>query len=122
MSRSTRKVSGYVNLIRVDIGDRVKTGELIATLEVPELGAELESAVASEKRAESDYQIAHLDSDRLQGVNRSQPSLVAQQDLDNASGQGQRLRRRPGLSRRPRRTAIAALIAYTKNLPHPSRA
>ena len=31
------KVSGYVSMIRVDIGDRVKQGELLATLEVPGL-------------------------------------------------------------------------------------
>ncbi len=31
------EVSGYVSTIRVDIGDRVKQGELLATLEVPEL-------------------------------------------------------------------------------------
>src|ERR1700757_4559764 len=31
------KVSGYVNMIRVDIGDRVKQGDLLATLEIPEL-------------------------------------------------------------------------------------
>ncbi len=79
------KVSGYVNLIRVDIGDRVKTGDLIATLEVPELSDQLASAVAAQQHAEADHAIAHLNSDRLQGVNRSQPALVAQQDLDDAS-------------------------------------
>src|ERR1700730_16735250 len=28
------KVSGYVNMIRVDIGDQVKQGDLLATLEI----------------------------------------------------------------------------------------
>jgi RND family efflux transporter MFP subunit len=78
------KVSGYVNPIRVDIGDRVKTGELLATLEVPELKDELEGAVASEKRAEAEHAIAHLNYTRLVDVNRSQPNLLAQQDLDDA--------------------------------------
>jgi multidrug resistance efflux pump len=31
------KVSGYVQFIRVDIGNHVKTGEPLAKLEVPEL-------------------------------------------------------------------------------------
>lgn len=78
------KVSGYVNPIRVDIGDRVETGELLATLEVPELKDELEGAVASEKRAEAEHAIAHLNYTRLVDVNRSQPNLLAQQDLDDA--------------------------------------
>jgi RND family efflux transporter MFP subunit len=78
------KVSGYVNPIRVDIGDRVKAGELLATLEVPELKDELEGARASEKRAQTENAIAHLNYDRLVGVDKSQPNLVAQQDLDDA--------------------------------------
>jgi RND family efflux transporter MFP subunit len=78
------KVSGYVNPIRVDIGDRVKAGELLATLEVPELKDQLEGARASEKRAETEHTIAKVDYNRLAAVNRSQPNLVAQQDLDEA--------------------------------------
>jgi RND family efflux transporter MFP subunit len=79
------KVSGYVNMIRVDLGDHVKVGDLIATLEVPELSDQLKSAVASEQRAQAESKIAHLNSTRLQDVNRSQPTLVAQQDLDEAA-------------------------------------
>lgn len=78
------KVSGYVNPIRVDIGDRVKTGELLATLEVPELKDQLDGAIASQRRAEAEHAIAHLNYSRLIDVNRSQPNLVAQQDLDDA--------------------------------------
>src|SRR5580693_3697447 len=40
------KVSGYVSMIRVDIGDRVKQGELLATLEVPELQDSINKAKA----------------------------------------------------------------------------
>src|SRR5580698_7988315 len=52
------KVSGYVNPIRVDIGDRVKAGDLMATLEVPELKDELEGAKASERRAKTEHMLA----------------------------------------------------------------
>jgi RND family efflux transporter MFP subunit len=78
------KVSGYVNPIRVDIGDRVVAGQLLATLEVPELKDQLEGARASERRADTEHAIAKLNFDRLLGVNKSQPNLVAQQDLDDA--------------------------------------
>jgi RND family efflux transporter MFP subunit len=79
------KVSGYVNPIRVDIGDRVKAGDLIATLEVPELRDQLTGARATERRALAEHSIAHLDNERILGVSRGQPNLVAQQDLDAAA-------------------------------------
>jgi RND family efflux transporter MFP subunit len=78
------KVSGYVNPIYVDIGDRVKADQLLATLEVPELRSQLEGARASERRASAEYEIAHINYVRLDRVNRSQPNLVAQQDLDDS--------------------------------------
>ncbi|HVU27992.1 MAG TPA: efflux RND transporter periplasmic adaptor subunit [Verrucomicrobiae bacterium] len=78
------KVSGYVSKINVDFGDKVKAGELLATLEVPELNDELASAQAAEKKAEADFKNAHLIYTRLQSVNQQHPNLVAQQDLDTA--------------------------------------
>jgi RND family efflux transporter MFP subunit len=79
------KVSGYLQQITVDFGDRVKAGELLATIEVPELQDELDQAVATEQRAEADYAEAHLENTRLLGVNRTQPNLIAQQELDTAA-------------------------------------
>jgi RND family efflux transporter MFP subunit len=78
------KVAGYLRQIFVDFGDRVKAGAPIATIEVPELQDELHRAVAAEKRAAADYADAHLDYQRLIGVDQSRPNLLAQQDLDTA--------------------------------------
>jgi RND family efflux transporter MFP subunit len=78
------KVSGYVKKINVDFGDQVKAGQLLATLEVPELQDELHNAQAAEQKAEADYTNAHLIYSRLQSVNKDHPNLVAQQDLDTA--------------------------------------
>jgi RND family efflux transporter MFP subunit len=78
------KVAGYLDQINVDIGDRVKTGQLLATLEMPELKDELDRAVAGRQKAEADYQDAHLVCTRLLAVNREHPNLVAQQELDTA--------------------------------------
>jgi RND family efflux transporter MFP subunit len=78
------KVSGYVSKMNVDFGDTVKAGQLLATLEVPELQAELENAQATEQKAEADYTNAHLIYTRLLSVNKDHPNLVAQQDLDTA--------------------------------------
>jgi RND family efflux transporter MFP subunit len=78
------KVTGYVNKMNVDFGDQVKAGQLMATLEVPELQAELASAQAAKAKAEADYNNAHLIYTRLLAVNQDHPNLVAQQELDTA--------------------------------------
>ena len=83
------KVAGYVKDMNVDIGDKVKTGQLLATLEVPELGDELNNAIAVEAKAEASYTNAHLIYTRLSAVNQSHPNLVAQQDLDTAAANDQ---------------------------------
>jgi RND family efflux transporter MFP subunit len=68
------KVSGYVSKMNVDFGDTVKAGQLLATLEVPELQAELANAQAAKAKAEADYNNAHLIYTRLQSVNRDHPN------------------------------------------------
>lgn len=83
------KVAGYLKAIHVDFGDRVKAGETIAVLEVPELKDQLAQAKAAERRAAAEHRDAHLDWVRLSGVDKSQPNLVAQQDLDAAESRDQ---------------------------------
>jgi RND family efflux transporter MFP subunit len=80
------KVSGYLTNITVDIGDRVKKGQLLAELEVPELKNELDHALASQKQAEADHFKAHMAFERLQRVQKEHPNvtLVPQQDIDDA--------------------------------------
>lgn len=78
------KVSGYVGQMNVDFGDKVKTGQLLATIEVPELEDQLANAQAVERKAEADYTNANLIYTRLVAVNKAHPNLVAQQDLDTA--------------------------------------
>jgi RND family efflux transporter MFP subunit len=78
------KVSGYVKELKVDIGDRVKPGQLLAVLEVPELTDELDHARASQRRAQADYRDAHLAYTRLVAANKQHPNLIAEQDLDTA--------------------------------------
>ena len=86
------KVAGYVREIRVDVGDHVKKGELLATLEIPELQDEIHQASAAIrqdqaelKRAQAAHAVAHLAFTRLQGVDKAKPGLVAQQEIDDAS-------------------------------------
>jgi RND family efflux transporter MFP subunit len=79
------KEGGYIGKMNVDFGDRVKAGDLLATIEVPELADELNSARAAAERAEADYTNAHLIYSRILSVNHDHPNLVAQQDVDTAA-------------------------------------
>ena len=83
------KVSGYVKDMNVDLGDKVKTGQLMATLEVPELRDELTNALALELKAEASHTNANLIHTRLAAVNQAHPNLVAQQQLDTALAEDQ---------------------------------
>jgi RND family efflux transporter MFP subunit len=92
------KVSGFIRSIKVDIGDRVRQGQTLAVLEVPELQAQLEGTVAQVSRstdeivraqhevaaAEARYSSVHADNARLQQAAKAQPGLIAQQELDDA--------------------------------------
>jgi RND family efflux transporter MFP subunit len=94
------KVAGYVKKISVDVGDRVKQGELLAVLEVPEMAddqaraqsmlgrsaAEVARARDELQRAESSHKIAHLSYTRLAEVSKQKVGLVAQQEIDDAQG------------------------------------
>ena len=101
------KVSGYVKTMSVDIGDHVKEGQVIAELEVPELRDELKKASAAVKgsqeevkRAEANYAEMHSQFQRLTGVARERPTLVAQQDIDNAQAKDNSLASALGAARR----------------------
>ncbi|MGA3172046.1 MAG: efflux RND transporter periplasmic adaptor subunit [Chthoniobacteraceae bacterium] len=77
-------VTGYVSQMNVDFGDKVKQGQILATLEVPELTDQLHNAEATLQQADADYANAHQIYTRLQEVNQQHPKLVAQQDIDTA--------------------------------------
>ena len=94
------KESGYVKDLLVDYGSRVQKGQLMAVLEIPELEMQLQQdtafiASAAERvthaqheldRLEAQHQVVHLQSDRLTGVEKTRPGLVAQQEIDDAKG------------------------------------
>ncbi len=78
------KVAGYLKRLDVDIGDHVKAGDPIATLEVPELREDLAKGEATLQRAEANYQEAHLNYTRLLSVSKSQANILAQSEVDVA--------------------------------------
>jgi len=97
------KVAGYIRKINVDIGDHVRAGEVLATLDVPELNAQVVGATASVAqsreqiaraksdvaRAQADYTAVHISAQRLAQASKAQPGIIAEQELDNANAKDQ---------------------------------
>ncbi|MGZ4789683.1 MAG: efflux RND transporter periplasmic adaptor subunit [Terriglobales bacterium] len=91
------KVAGYIRHISVDIGDRVKAGQVLASLDVPELMAQVHGADAGVRqsqeqisraksdvmRAQADYDAAHSQAERLQQAAKARPGLIAEQEIDD---------------------------------------
>src|SRR5271170_1917151 len=93
------KVAGYIKNINVDIGDRVRAGQVLAVLEIPELTAQLQSASAGVRhseeeiiraqdevsRTEADYAALHAAATRLRQASEARPGLIAEQELDDVT-------------------------------------
>ncbi len=92
------KVSGYLRHIYVDIGDKVREGQTLGVLEVPELSAQYRSTQSEQARtrdeitraqnevarARSMHMALQANYDRLQKAAKAQPGLIAAQELDDA--------------------------------------
>jgi RND family efflux transporter MFP subunit len=92
------KVAGYIKEMYVDVGSRVKEGQTLAVLEVPELQAELAGADAAVRRAneeilraqgdlqraKSSHAALHSMYERLSQASKQKEGLVAQQEVDDA--------------------------------------
>ena len=97
------KVSGYIRSIKVDIGDLVHNGEVLATLEVPELADQLNGSQAEVQHSQSEivraqsevaaakatYSALHSEYTRLAEAAKEKPGLIAQQELDDAQSKDQ---------------------------------
>ncbi|MFY9842801.1 MAG: efflux RND transporter periplasmic adaptor subunit [Terriglobales bacterium] len=92
------KVAGYIRSIFVDVGDKVKAGQELAVLEVPELNAQvmgaksdigrsqdaIHRAQSEIVRAESTHRAYHAAYTRLKQASEERPGLVAEQELDDS--------------------------------------
>src|SRR6204780_1813143 len=107
------KVSGYIRWIKVDIGDRVRQGEVLATLEVPELQNQVEGAQAEVRHSQSDitraqsevlsaesaYSAVHAEYTRLEEASKERPGLIAEQELDDARAKNQQAAAQVGVAK-----------------------
>jgi len=86
------KVAGYVKQINVDVGDHARNGDVIATLEIPEIEDQLKEADAATLTAQEDvksmeaaYDESNLIAGRLSAAAQETKGLIAQQDIDTAN-------------------------------------
>ncbi len=78
------RTNGYLKKWYVDIGGRVKAGQLLAEIETPEVDQQLQQARSQLNTAKANYNLAQITSNRYQELKNT--DSVAQQDVDNALG------------------------------------
>jgi membrane fusion protein (multidrug efflux system) len=71
------KVAGYLKSINVDTGDKVKAGQLVAEIEMPEL-------VAERAKHEAELHIATVESERMTAARAKAPDLITPAATDTA--------------------------------------
>ena len=76
------RTSGYVKHWYVDIGARIKKGQLLATIETPELDQQLQQARADLENAEANLELAKITAARWQHLLES--DSVSHQETDQA--------------------------------------
>lgn len=92
------KVPGYLKTIHVDIGDRVRPGQIIAELDIPEMTtalgekraallkaqAALEQARAAVDESRSEAEFAQINYQRLKNIHDRDADVLPGQDVDQA--------------------------------------
>lgn len=78
------RTDGYLKKWYFDIGAHVKTGDLLAIIQTPEVDEQLSQAQSTLATAQANLQLAQVTRDRYQALLKKH--AVAQQDVDNAVG------------------------------------
>jgi len=78
------RTNGYLKTWYVDIGARVKQGQLLAEIETPEVDQQLRQARADLSTAQANLHLAQITADRYAGLLKT--DSVSKQDADNAEG------------------------------------
>jgi membrane fusion protein (multidrug efflux system) len=77
------KVNSYVKSLNADVGSQVRSGVLLATLEAPELDAQLASAGSRLKAQEANYLSSNATYQRILETSKT-PGTVSRNDVDVA--------------------------------------
>jgi membrane fusion protein (multidrug efflux system) len=77
------KVNSFVKKLYVDVGSEVRKGELLVTMEAPELGSQLDGAQSNIKSREAIYLASKANYDRLLETSKT-PGTISPNDLEQA--------------------------------------
>lgn len=89
ISRLSFEVSGNVNEVKVDTGQQVTKGQILATLDPESLELEVEAAESNLRSADVELQDAQRELERLEGI----ADLVSRQAIDQAQTAVERARK-----------------------------
>lgn len=78
------RTNGYLRKRYVDIGARVRAGQVLADIDTPEIDQQLEQARADLATAEANERLAQSTAERYRDLIKT--DSVSKQDLDNANG------------------------------------
>jgi RND family efflux transporter MFP subunit len=78
------RTNGYLRKWYVDIGARVKAGQVLADIDTPEVDQQLEQARADLATADANTRLAQSTAERYRDLIKT--DSVSKQDLDNANG------------------------------------
>lgn len=92
------KIAGFLRQMRVDVGNTVRAGDVLAVIEVPEMDsdiaqtsaerrrteAELGRARAELVRAQANLSLVNVSLNRLVAAVKAEPGIIAQQEIDEA--------------------------------------
>jgi membrane fusion protein, multidrug efflux system len=77
------KVTGFVKQLKVDIGSKVKTGDVLIALEAPEMMSQLSAAQSRLKSQEALYTASQANYNRLVETSKT-PGTISLNDLEQA--------------------------------------
>ncbi len=77
------KVSSFVKTLKADIGSEVEKGQLLMTLEAPEMASQVAAAESRLKSQEAVYTASKANYDRLFETSKT-PGTISKNDLDQA--------------------------------------
>ncbi len=78
------RAAGYLSRIDVDRGDRVRAGQILATISAPEMTREKDVAAAQLRQSEAELRLQRITLDRLRAVRATEAGAVTQQQIDEA--------------------------------------
>jgi RND family efflux transporter MFP subunit len=92
------KINGFLRQIKVDVGSAVRSGEILATVEVPEMDSDIAQTLAERRRTEAELgraraelgrsqanlSLLNVSLNRLAAAAKAEPGIIAQQEIDEA--------------------------------------